>query len=296
MVVGCLLNIVLDWIFIFKFNLGIKGAAIATITSQGVTAVLGIYYYISGKSNLKIKNIKLKLNKHLIKVIFAIGVSPFFMQIAASMVQVVCNNSLRKYGGDLAIGAMTTVGSISMIFLMPIFGMNQGSQPIIGFNYGAKQFNRAKKAYILSCSAATLLLLIGTIVVQVFPHIIIGLFNKDPELMDISTRGIRVYLLMMPIVGNHYRYKLYSIYWKSKSCNDFKSFKTGNNISSIINYLTKNFGLNGVWMAQPVADFISTSIIAVIMIKELRSYKVENKRLNEDLNMKIEIAIEEDLK
>ncbi len=113
MVVGCLLNIVLDWIFIFKFNLGIKGAAIATITSQGVTAVLGIYYYISGKSNLKIKNIKLKLNKHLIKVIFAIGVSPFFMQIAASMVQVVCNNSLRKYGGDLAIGAMTTVGSIS---------------------------------------------------------------------------------------------------------------------------------------------------------------------------------------
>ena len=297
MVVGCLLNIVLDWIFIFKFNLGIKGAAIATITSQGVTAVLGIYYYISGKSNLKIKNIKLKLNKHLIKVIFAIGVSPFFMQIAASMVQVVCNNSLRKYGGDLAIGAMTTVGSISMIFLMPIFGMNQGSQPIIGFNYGAKQFNRAKKAYILSCSAATLLLLIGTIVVQVFPHIMIGLFNKDPELMDISTRGIRVYLLMMPIVGISITGTNYiQSIGKAKVAMILSLLRQVIILVPSLIILPRIFGLNGVWMAQPVADFISTSIIAVIMIKELRSYKVENKRLNEDLNMKIEIAIEEDLK
>ncbi|MBC5996397.1 MATE family efflux transporter [Romboutsia ilealis] len=297
MVAGCLLNIVLDWIFIFKFNLGIKGAAIATITSQSVTAILGIYYYISGKSNLKIKNIKLKLNKHLIKIIFAIGVSPFFMQIAASMVQVVCNNSLRKYGGDLAIGAMTTVGSISMIFLMPIFGMNQGSQPIIGFNYGAKQFNRAKNAYILSCSAATLLLLIGTIVVQVFPHIMIGLFNKDPKLMEISTKGIRVYLLMMPIVGISITGTNYiQSIGKAKVAMILSLLRQVIILVPALIILPRFFGLNGVWMAQPVADFVSTSIISVIIIKELRSYKVKNEKLNEDLKMKIEIAIEEDSK
>ena len=125
----------------------------------------------------------------------------------------------------------------------------------------------------------------------------IGLFNKDPELMDISTRGIRVYLLMMPIVGISITGTNYiQSIGKAKVAMILSLLRQVIILVPSLIILPRIFGLNGVWMAQPVADFISTSIIAVIMIKELRSYKVENKRLNEDLNMKIEIAIEEDLK
>ena len=125
----------------------------------------------------------------------------------------------------------------------------------------------------------------------------IGLFNKDPELMDISTRGIRVYLLMMPIVGISITGTNYiQSIGKAKVAMILSLLRQVIILVPSLIILPRIFGLNGVWMAQPVADFISTSIIAVIIIKELRSYKVENKRLNEDLNMKIEIAIEEDLK
>ncbi len=159
---------------------------------------------------------------------------------------------------------------------MPIFGMNQGSQPIIGFNYGAKQFNRAKKAYILSCSAATLLLLIGTIVVQVFPHIIIGLFNKDPELMDISTRGIRVYLLMMPIVGISITGTNYiQSIGKAKVAMILSLLRQVIILVPSLIILPRIFGFNGVWMAQPVADFISFVVTAVLLVREVKSDKIE---------------------
>ncbi len=146
MVLGCIINVILDAVFIFVFNLGIKGAALATVISQIVTTLIMLYYYTLGGSNLKLKFETLKLDWRLVKIVFlAIGVAPFSMQMAASVVQVIANNALRMYGGDLAIGAMAAISSIAMIFLMPIFGINQGSQPIIGYNYGAKKYERAQK-------------------------------------------------------------------------------------------------------------------------------------------------------
>ncbi len=139
MVLGCIINVILDAVFIFVFNLGIKGAALATVISQIVTTLIMLYYYTLGGSNLKLKFETLKLDWRLVKIVLAIGVAPFSMQMAASVVQVIANNALRMYGGDLAIGAMAAISSIAMIFLMPIFGINQGSQPIIGYNYGAKK-------------------------------------------------------------------------------------------------------------------------------------------------------------
>lgn len=172
MIVGCLTNIVLDWILIFGFNLGIQGAAIATVTSQALTAILTIGYYISGKSNLRFSKSNLKLDKKLIKAVFAIGMSPFAMQLAASLVQVISNIALKTHGGDLAIGAMATISSIAMVFLMPIFGINQGAQPIIGFNYGAEKYDRVKKAYLGSLVVATIILCMGMVVVMLFPEAI----------------------------------------------------------------------------------------------------------------------------
>jgi Na+-driven multidrug efflux pump len=289
MIIGCLTNVVLDALFIFIFGMGIKGAALATITSQALTAVLTMTYYMSGKSNLKFTKSSLKLDKKLALGVFAIGISPFAMQIAASMVQVISNHALKAYGGDLAIGAMTTISSISMIFLMPIFGINQGSQPIIGFNYGAKQYKRSKKAYIVSLCAATTILCIGSGIIQLFPQKIIGLFNKDEELMKMSVEGIRVYLFMLPLVGISITGSNYvQSIGKAKVAMFLSLLRQVILLIPAIIILPRFFNLRGVWLAQPIADFIAIIITTIVIIIEMRSY---NK---EEIKIKTEFAIERD--
>lgn len=201
MVIGCGANIILDYLFIFVLNLGVKGAALATIISQAITFFIILYYYTAGNSNLKLKIENFKLKKHLVTMTFAIGIAPFATQIANSLVQVIANNALKTYGSDLAIGAMTVISSLNIIFMMPIFGINQGCQPIIGFNYGAKKYERAKEAFKYATIAACVICIIGFISIQCFPTQIISLFNNDPELTTLAIKGIRIYLLMMPVVG-----------------------------------------------------------------------------------------------
>ena len=201
MVIGCGANIILDYLFIFVLNLGVKGAALATIISQAITFFIILYYYTAGNSNLKLKIENFKLKKHLVTITFAIGIAPFATQIANSLVQVIANNALKTYGSDLAIGAMTVISSLNIIFMMPIFGINQGCQPIIGFNYGAKKYERAKEAFKYATIAACVICIIGFISIQCFPTQIISLFNNDPELTTLAIKGIRIYLLMMPVVG-----------------------------------------------------------------------------------------------
>ena len=273
MVVGCLTNIVLDAVLIFVFNMGIQGAAIATVTSQAVTAIWGLTYYIKGKSNLKLKKSNLKLNKDIVKIIFAIGSAQFAMQIAASLVQIISNNALKAYGGDLAIGAMATISSISMIFLMPVFGINQGSQPIIGFNYGAKQYERANKAFKISVSVACVIMTVGWLIIQINPELIVGMFNKDPKLMDITTNGARLYLFMLPIVGISITGSNYmQSVGKAKSAMILGLLRQVILLIPMIMILPKFFGLNGVWYSQPTSDLLSTMITVVVLVKELKRY------------------------
>lgn len=280
MVVGCLTNIVLDAVLIFVFNMGVQGAAIATVTSQAVTAIWGITYYLKGKSNLKFKKSNLKLNKDIVKIIFAIGSAPFAMQIAASLVQVISNNALKAYGGDLAIGAMATISSISMIFLMPIFGINQGAQPIIGFNYGAKQYDRANKAFKISVSLACIIMTAGWLLMQLKPELIVGMFSKDPKLMDITINGAKLYLFMLPIVGISITGSNYmQSVGKAKSAMILGLLRQVILLIPMIIILPKFFGLNGVWYAQPAADLLSTVITAVVLVKELKRYNNVEKEV-----------------
>ncbi len=278
MVVGCITNVILDAVLIFVFNLGIQGAAIATVISQIVTALWGLMYYVKGKSNLKFEKSSLKLDKSLVKSIIAIGIAPFSMQIATSLVQVISNNALKMYGGDLAIGAMATISSISMIFLMPIFGLNQGSQPIIGFNYGAKQYSRANKAFKISALISIVILTAGWILVQLSPETVIGMFNKDPKLMDISVNGIRIYLFMLPIIGISITGSNYiQSVGKAKIATVLSLLRQVILLIPMIMILPSFFGLNGVWYASPISDFLSTAITAYILYRELKSYKKEEK-------------------
>lgn len=283
MIVGCLTNIVLDWILIFGFNLGIQGAAIATVTSQALTAVLTIGYYISGKSNLRFSKSNLKLDTKLIKAVFAIGMSPFAMQLAASLVQVISNIALKTHGGDLAIGAMATISSIVMVFLMPIFGINQGAQPIIGFNYGAEKYDRVKKAYLGSLAVATIILCMGMVVIMLFPEAIIGIFNKDPELMNISVNGLRIYLLMLPIVGLSVTgTNFIQSIGKAKMAMLLSLLRQVILLIPAVLILPTFLGLQGVWTAQPVSDFIATVITGIVVFRELKRYTPKTEKLNEN--------------
>lgn len=278
MIIGCLTNIVLDAVLIFVFNLGIQGAAIATVISQLITAIIGLRYYVSGKSNLKFVKSTLKLDKAIVSKILAIGAAPFAMQIAASLVQVIANNVLKSYGTDIAIGAMATISSVSLMCLMPIFGINQGAQPIIGFNYGAKQIDRAQKAYKISLIVATIILCVAFVLVQSFPKTIIGIFNKDPKFMDISIKGLRIYLLMLPIVGISITGSNYiQSIGEAKTAMFLSLLRQVILLIPFILILPRlfNLGVNGVWIAQPLSDVISSAITLFILVKTMRSTSSE---------------------
>lgn len=276
MVVGCLTNIVLDALFIMVFKMGIQGAAIATVTSQFVTAIWGLAYYTRGKSTLKFKKSSLKLNKSLVGAIFAIGCAPFAMQIAASCVQIICNNSLKTYGGDLAIGAMATINSVIMMVGMPIIGISQGAQPIIGFNYGAKKYDRADKTLKICALAATIGLSIGWLLVQLVPAPIVSMFNGDADLVSISVDGIRKYLSMMPLIGvSMIGSNYFQAIGKAKQAMFLSLLRQVILLVPMMLILPRILGLNGVWFAQPIADVISFIVTFVLLFREVKSHKVE---------------------
>lgn len=270
MIVGCTTNIILDYILIFIFNLGISGAAIATIISQMITTIWSLYYYKSGRSYLKISSKNIKLEGNTLKMLLPIGLSPFCMQIASCFVQIVSNNSLKYYGGDLAIGAMSTTISIMLIFYMPLFGLSEGSQPIIGYNYGCKNYVRCKNILNTSIVWGVALMSIGIIVIQIWAVDLVKIFNNDLELVNVTSSGIKKFSLMMPIVpvsilGSNY---IQSI-GKAKEAMLLSLLRQVIILIPIILLLPKFLGLNGIWYSQPVADFIAVIITLILILKEV---------------------------
>jgi putative MATE family efflux protein len=271
MLIGAALNTILDPIFIYVFKMGIEGAAIATVISQAVSAAWVLSYFFTGKSSLKVHKQNLKLRKSIILSIFSIGVSPFAMQLAASVVTIILNSQLKTHGGFYAISAMGAINSIAMLILMPIFGINQGSQPIIGFNYGAQKFDRVKRALKLAILAATAVSTTGFIMIQLFPTFFIGLFGNEAEMLEMGSQGIRIYLSMLPIIA-----------FQIVSANYFQAVGKPRHsmllslsrqvivLIPLLIILPRIFQLRGVWLAGPSADFISSVITAIFLFREVR--------------------------
>ena len=281
MITACILNIILDPIFIFGFNLGIKGAAIGTIISQLFICTWSTYYFTLGKSNLKLRLKYIKLDKKLLKLIIAIAMTPFFMEMAAGSIHLVTNKVLKIYGGDLSIGAMTTVTSISLMFLMPIFGLSQGMQTIIAYNHGAKQPERGRKTLFLGILYGTIILTIGFIVVRLFPEVFVGIFTKDETLMNIAVEGIKINLITLPIVGVSV---LGSVYFQSigeaKKSMFLSLLRQVVILIPVILIVPKIYGLKGVWASQPIADFLAMFIVGLFLFKEFK----KDKELTENLS------------
>jgi putative MATE family efflux protein len=279
MLIGAIVNTVLDPIFIFVFNWGIRGAAWATVIGQMTSAIWVLYYFLGGKSLIKfhVSNLKLKLS--IVGNIFSIGSAPFAMQIAASFLNVILNASLMKYGGDVAVAAIGIIGSIAMLFMMPVFGINQGVQPIIGFNYGAKKFDRVMQALKLAIIAATAIMLIGYVFIRLFPHQFIALFNsKDTELIDLGGKAITTFLFFMPIIG-----------FQIVGANYFQAI--GKPIHAMLLMLSRQvllliplllilprfYGLQGILITPPIADFMSSLLTGTFLFLELK--RLERKHL-----------------
>jgi putative MATE family efflux protein len=271
MLIGAIINIILDPIFIYALQMGIAGAAWATIFSQGVSTVWVLYYYLSGQSSLRLQRGNLKLQANVVGKIFAIGSAPFAMQLAASGIMLVLNQALVRYGGDLAISAMGIVHSILMLIMMPIFGINQGAQPIIGYNYGAGQFDRVKKALKLAIVAATLITLGGFVVVQMFPRLIIQMFNREPDLVELGAKALRTFLIFLPIIGFQIvGANYFQATGKPRQAMILSLSRQVLFLLPALLFLPKFFGLYGVFWAGPTADLFSSVVTGLWLFFELK--------------------------
>ena len=275
---GAVCNIILDPIFIFVFHWGIEGAAIATVISYLVGTINGVTHFMLKSTPLRFHLKNFKLEKEIIKSIISIGLSPFSMQIGTSLVVILINSTLLKYGGDLAIGAYGIINSVNMLVVMFIIGLNQGSQPIIGFNYGAKNYDRVFKTLRYAAIVGTGLTTVGFIIGTFLPHQVVSLFTRDEALQQVATVAQRISVMMFPIIG-----------FQIVVSNFFQSI--GNAKIAIVLSLTRQFiflipaifllppifGLNGAWAVMPVSDGLSAIVSAGTFFWFYKKFKAEMK-------------------
>jgi putative MATE family efflux protein len=272
MLISVLLNLLLAPVFIFGLRWGMKGAALATVTAQAVSAVWVLAYYLSGASLLKLHARHLRPDWRICRAIFWTGSPQCTMQLAASVMLSILNNQLKYYGGDLAIAVWGILYRIFMLVAMPIFGINQGVQPIIGYNYGARRFDRVKRALVTAILAATVLTTLGFSVAMLFPAEVVRLFNpKDPALLALGTHAIRISMLGLPLVG--FQVVSASYFQAVGKPREALLLMLSRQVLLLIPavlILPRLFGLEGVWAALPTADVGACLLTGLCLLAELR--------------------------
>lgn len=285
MMIGTGTNIILDPIFIKVFGLGMKGAAIATVIGQICAFIFVINYFYSGKSNFKIMPHHLKPNFEYLKEIFTVGFPTFTRQIAGSLVAIAVNNSLGLYGGDLAISVYGVINKVLMFILMPMFGIVQGFQPIASFNYGAEQFDRVNQVIKTSIKRLIIYSICGTLVIQIFPSLIIRMFNNDPELINLGKDAMRIVTIMIPFVGIQIiAGSLFQALGKALPALIVSISRQTLFLIPLILFIPKvtNLGVFGIYLAFPIADFLAIILSGILLKKEMN---VLNKReLDDNIN------------
>ncbi|WP_372712774.1 MATE family efflux transporter [Ilyobacter sp.] len=276
MITGALTNVFLDYIFICVLDYGIKGAAMATAIANIVGSIMVLYHFLySSKSNLKLKLKHLKPDFKIIKEIFSIGISPFTLQLANSLVSVFANRALLTYGGDIAVGAMGAINSIFMFLALTLSGITEGAQPLIGYNYGAQKYDRVKKILNMTLIYGICLASVLTITVMMKPAFFINLFNNgNSELLAIGENGIKIYMSLIVfnaiyVIGANY-FQAVGQANKSLFLNIFKQLVL---FIPMIIILPKYFGINGVWLAAPVSDLIVFATTGFFLVKNNRKLK-----------------------
>ena len=268
------LNSLLDPLFIYTFDLGIRGAAIATILSQTVALVWQIRLFSDKSQLLHLKRGIYKLDNTIVKNILGIGISPFAMNATACLVAIFVNQSLLEYGGDLAVGAYGIANRVAFIFIMINFGVNQGMQPIAGYNYGAQNYDRLMRVLKLAMIAGTCITTSGFLVAEFIPHICVRLFTSDSRLTELSVNGLRIMMAAMPIVGYQ---MIVTNFFQSIGKAKISIFLSLSRqllfLVPLIGVLPLSFGVNGVWVAMPISDSFSALFALVMMVRYMRMFK-----------------------
>ncbi len=280
MFVGGGLNVVLDPIFIFVFNWDMQGAAFATILSQMASSVWVMAYLLGKRNDLRPGRRCFRLRRATVEKILTLGIPPFLMQLAASALMIVLNHSLVRYGGDMAVSAVGIAMSVSNLIMMPVFGLNQGVQPIIGYNYGARNFARVRQAVATAAGIATLFVSLGFILSTFFSRDLVLLFNSsDPALIRLGSRVVTVYLIMLPIIGFQVISSgFFQAVGKPKQATLVTLSRQLLVFIPAVLVLPLFYGLDGILYAAPLSDLTAAFITGSLLIHTLRNLEREKMR------------------
>ncbi len=271
MIIGAVLNIILDPVFIFWLKMGVRGAAVATVISQGASALFLIIYFSSGKSEIHIDSIYLRFRWSIVKEIFAVGASAFARASAGSIMAALVNNTLARYGGDIGIAAFGIVFRIISFVFMPMMGITQGLQPILGFNYGARQYHRVKKSFHLASISATIYGLVCHIILMTMPRIIFGAFSNDPELLAVGEKALRYMVLLLPLIGfQAVGSGMFQALGKALEALILSLARQVLILIPLVIVLPLLFGITGVWLSFPFSDALSFTLTLVLVIVQMR--------------------------
>lgn len=269
-----IVNTVLDPLFIYTFNMGIRGAAVATILAQIISLTWLVKIFKNKNEMLHFKPGIYRLKDVLVKNIIGIGLAPFFMNVAACMIVILINKGLKLYEGDLAIGAFGIVNRIVFLFVMIVIGLNQGMQPIAGYNFGAQMYHRVNQVMKITVIIATIITTTGFMISQLIPRLVVSAFTTDETLIALSAHGLRVTMLIFPFVG-----------FQMVTSNFFQSI--GMAKKAIILSLSRQvlvlipcllilplfLGSKGIWYSMPISDAVASIIAAILLIKQFRKFK-----------------------
>ena len=286
-IVGAVVNMILDPIFVlneytFKFfgqewtmdfglGMGVKGGAIATGIAQCVSLLIVVVFFAGGSSPVPLLLRALRPRWQVLRKAFAIGMSAFAMQSVASIVQMISNRQLASLGGNLAISAMTVINSVAMFALMPVIGIGHGAQPIIGYNYGAGNYRRVRSAFFAASAFATIITIAGAVIIQLQSNQIVGLFGENhAELIEITAPAMRMFMLMLPILGfqimgGHY----YQYIGRSVISLVLTLMRQAIFLIPLYFILPHYFGLKGIFIAGPVADSLTMALTMLVLFYEM---------------------------
>ena len=272
------MNIVLVVAFVWWLRWGIRGAALATITSQSMALCWQMWLFSDKRELLHLKRGIYRLKADLVRNIMAIGVSPFLMQTTSCVIVIFMNNQFVRYGGDMAVGAYSIANSMAMVFFMFVMGVTQGMQPIVGYNYGAQKFDRMLRCLWQAISVATAILLVGWLLAMLFPYQIARIFTTDAMLLELSARGIRLDMLVFPIIASQAVITNFFQCIGKVKISIFLSLTRQLFMLLPLAYLLPMWWqLDGVWYSMPVSDFGSFAMTWPLLLWYLRKFKTYGK-------------------
>lgn len=278
--IGAIANIILDPILIFVFDLGVQGAAIATITSQALSTIYVLWFLRSKHSDLKLKKRYFKLLPSIIGPCLLLGLSPFVMQITESLLNICFNSSLLKYGGDTAVGAMAILSSVMQFSMLPLQGMTQGSQPIISFNFGAGKYDRIKKTFKLLLGVSLTYSTIVWAISMFAPQLLAQMFTNDPALIDYTCWALRIYMAMSLIFGAQIACQQTFIALGNAKTSLFLALLRKVFLLIPLIYILPNFFADrsfAVFLSEPVADTIAVMTTCVLFARYYKKVLKEEK-------------------